>query len=42
MGANLALNLLDHNHSVVAFDVNNEAVQKIAEKEQKALLPLKN
>jgi 6-phosphogluconate dehydrogenase len=32
MGANLVLNLLDHNHSVVAFDVNNEAVQKVAEK----------
>ncbi|ADF38177.1 phosphogluconate dehydrogenase (NAD(+)-dependent, decarboxylating) [Priestia megaterium] len=32
MGANLVLNLLDHKHSVVAFDVNNEAVQKVAEK----------
>jgi 6-phosphogluconate dehydrogenase len=32
MGANLVLNLLDHNHPVVAFDVNNEAVQKVAEK----------
>ncbi|MFP7733704.1 phosphogluconate dehydrogenase (NAD(+)-dependent, decarboxylating) [Priestia aryabhattai] len=32
MGANLVLNLLDHNHSVVAFDVNNEAVQKVSEK----------
>lgn len=31
MGYNLALNLLDHSHQVVAFDVNNEAVNKINE-----------
>ncbi|MCM3003147.1 decarboxylating 6-phosphogluconate dehydrogenase [Priestia koreensis] len=29
MGANLVLNLLDHKHKVVAFDVNDEAVKKI-------------
>ncbi|HWO96179.1 MAG TPA: decarboxylating 6-phosphogluconate dehydrogenase [Bacillus sp. (in: firmicutes)] len=32
MGANLVLNLLDHQHSVVAYDVNPEAVQQSAEK----------
>ena len=32
MGANLVLNLLDHQHSVVAYDVNAEAVQQSAEK----------
>lgn len=31
MGYNLALNLLDHSHQVVAFDVNKEAVNKINE-----------
>ncbi|MFC3884284.1 phosphogluconate dehydrogenase (NAD(+)-dependent, decarboxylating) [Bacillus songklensis] len=31
MGANLVLNLMDHQHSVVAYDVNAEAVQKAAE-----------
>jgi 6-phosphogluconate dehydrogenase len=31
MGANLVLNLMDHKHSVVAYDVNAEAVQKVAE-----------
>ncbi|MFE5323103.1 phosphogluconate dehydrogenase (NAD(+)-dependent, decarboxylating) [Paenibacillus sp. NPDC056579] len=31
MGSNLALNLLDHQHEVVVFDVNKEAVQRAAE-----------
>ncbi|PLS02163.1 phosphogluconate dehydrogenase (NAD(+)-dependent, decarboxylating) [Neobacillus cucumis] len=31
MGYNLALNLMDNEHNVVAFDVNNEAVKKISE-----------
>jgi 6-phosphogluconate dehydrogenase len=29
MGYNLALNLRDHNHTVVAFDLNKEAVEKM-------------
>ncbi|WML38386.1 decarboxylating 6-phosphogluconate dehydrogenase [Neobacillus sp. OS1-2] len=31
MGYNLALNLMDHDHHVLAFDVNKEAVKKISE-----------
>ncbi|MBO0959835.1 decarboxylating 6-phosphogluconate dehydrogenase [Neobacillus sp. MM2021_6] len=31
MGYNLALNLMDHDHHVLAFDVNKEAVKKICE-----------
>jgi len=31
MGLNLSLNLLEHEHNVVAFDVNKEAVKKISE-----------
>lgn len=30
MGYNLALNLMEHNHEVVAFDVNQETVNKIS------------
>lgn len=30
MGYNLGLNLLDHKHEVVAYDVNDEAVERIA------------
>ncbi|TYR79879.1 decarboxylating 6-phosphogluconate dehydrogenase [Priestia megaterium] len=32
MGANLVLNLLDHHHSVVVFDVNQEAVENAVKK----------
>lgn len=32
MGYNLGLNLMDHGHEVVAYDVNPDAVGKIAEK----------
>ncbi|KSU88031.1 decarboxylating 6-phosphogluconate dehydrogenase [Priestia flexa] len=31
MGANLSLNLMEHNHAVVAFDVNKEAVKTLEE-----------
>ncbi|TDB55257.1 MULTISPECIES: phosphogluconate dehydrogenase (NAD(+)-dependent, decarboxylating) [Bacillaceae] len=31
MGANLSLNLMEHNHAVVAFDVNKEAVTTLEE-----------
>lgn len=31
MGYNLALNLLDHQHEVVAYDVNKEAVAKVTQ-----------
>ncbi|MGG1325110.1 NAD(P)-binding domain-containing protein, partial [Priestia megaterium] len=29
MGLNLARNLIDHKHEVVAFDLNNNAVKEI-------------
>ncbi len=32
MGFNLSMNLLDHQHEVTAFDVNEQAVKDIAEK----------
>ncbi|MFB5190970.1 phosphogluconate dehydrogenase (NAD(+)-dependent, decarboxylating) [Alicyclobacillus fastidiosus] len=31
MGYNLALNMMDHNHDVVAFDLDKQAVQRLAE-----------
>ncbi|GMA57482.1 hypothetical protein GCM10025858_19850 [Alicyclobacillus sacchari] len=31
MGHNLALNMMDHNHKVVAFDLDKNAVARLAE-----------
>ncbi|TYR79473.1 decarboxylating 6-phosphogluconate dehydrogenase [Priestia megaterium] len=42
MGYNLSLNLHDHKHNVVAFDVNKEAVEKIKSEGIKAATSLRD
>src|SRR5687768_15130042 len=41
MGLNISKNLLDHNHDVVAFDINPSAVEEIKEYGAKGTLSLK-
>jgi 6-phosphogluconate dehydrogenase len=41
MGLNISKNLLDHNHEVVAFDINSSAVEEIKEYGAKGTLSLK-
>jgi 6-phosphogluconate dehydrogenase len=41
MGLNISKNLLDHNHEVVAFDINSSAIEEIKEYGAKGTLSLK-
>ncbi|SFD48008.1 phosphogluconate dehydrogenase (NAD(+)-dependent, decarboxylating) [Clostridium uliginosum] len=42
MGFNIALNLLNHNHSVVAYDLNNESVKNIIKEGAKGVCSIED